>query len=232
VAALAHRGDEAGRVFDRQAARYDAWYETERGAAIFAEELRALRPLTTELPRPWLEIGVGTGRFAAALGIEVGVDPARGALELARQRHVAVVAARGEALPFRTGAFGAAFILVTLCFVADSLAVLREAARVVRPGGGIVLGLVPAESPWGERYRMLAAQGDQFYRDARFLGRSEVSALLDAAGLRAIRWRSALVWPPQSDPPVAPVVLEGVDPRAGFIAVLAVHAESSGRDRL
>jgi ubiquinone/menaquinone biosynthesis C-methylase UbiE len=224
MAALAHGDGGAESVFDRQAARYDAWYDTVRGAAIFAEELQALRPLTTALPRPWLEIGVGTGRFAASLGVDVGVDPARGALAIARRRHLAVVAGRGEVLPFRADAFGAAYILLTLCFVTDPAAVLREAARVVRSGGGLVLGLVPAESPWGERYRMLAAQGDGFYRDARFLSPSEVGELLDAAGWRISRRRSALVWPPQSEPPGDPVVLDEADPRAGFLAVLAVHA--------
>jgi len=27
------------------------------------------------LPGPWLEIGIGSGRFAQALGIETGIDP-------------------------------------------------------------------------------------------------------------------------------------------------------------
>lgn len=35
-------------MFDRQAARYDAWYETERGATILSAELSALRPLLAE----------------------------------------------------------------------------------------------------------------------------------------------------------------------------------------
>ncbi len=221
---LPARGDGTGSIFDRQAERYDAWYDTVRGAGLFAEELRALRPLADTLPRPWLEIGVGTGRFAAALHIEVGVDPALGALRLARHRRIAVVAARGEALPFRTGSFGAAFILLTLCFVEDQSAVLREAARVVRPGGGIVLGFVPAESRWGKHYQLLATRDDSFYRNARFLRQTQMLTLLDTAGLRSIRWRSALLWPPDSDPSATPIVREGAVPRAGFIAVLAVHA--------
>jgi hypothetical protein len=51
-------------VFDLQAATYDAWYDSPRGRAIVAEERAALAPLLGDLPRPWLEVGTGTGRFA------------------------------------------------------------------------------------------------------------------------------------------------------------------------
>lgn len=54
-------------MFDQQAARYDAWYDTLAGSAAFAEEIDALRPLAGGLPRSWLEVGVGTGRPASAL---------------------------------------------------------------------------------------------------------------------------------------------------------------------
>ncbi len=71
-------GDSDGEVtrtdvFDSQAVRYDAWYDTPTGAAAFADELVALRPLLTGLPRPWLEVGLGTGRFAAALHDRLGL---------------------------------------------------------------------------------------------------------------------------------------------------------------
>ena len=76
-------------VFEAGADRYDAWYDTPRGRAIFAAERAALAPLLTGLPRPWLEVGVGGGRFASALGVQFGVDPAGAALALARRRGVA-----------------------------------------------------------------------------------------------------------------------------------------------
>ena len=87
-------------AFDRQATRYDVWYDTPSGVAILQEELDALRPLLAGLPHPWLEVGVGSGRFASALGAEYGIDPAMGALALAAGRGIRVTAARAEALPF------------------------------------------------------------------------------------------------------------------------------------
>lgn len=70
-------GSVTGGCFDAYAARYDAWYDSHVGRAIFATEVAYLRPFLRRHPGPGLEIGVGTGRFAQALGVEHGIDPAR-----------------------------------------------------------------------------------------------------------------------------------------------------------
>ena len=125
--AAAGHSNTAG-LFDRLAAQYDAWYDGPAGTLIFPAEAECLRPLLAGLPRPWAEIGVGSGRFAAALGVDVGLDPAARLLALARSRHYRVVRGTGERLPFRGGAFGAVLIVVTLCFADDPVALLAEAA--------------------------------------------------------------------------------------------------------
>ncbi len=61
--------------FDRYAARYDRWFEEEPGRSIFPSELAAIELVLNETPAPRLEVGVGTGRFAAALGVTLGLDP-------------------------------------------------------------------------------------------------------------------------------------------------------------
>jgi ubiquinone/menaquinone biosynthesis C-methylase UbiE len=210
----------AADVFDRQAATYDRWYDSLRGRAIFAEERAALAPLVGHLRRPWLEVGTGTGRFAVAFAIDVGLDPAAGALTLAARRGVPAVRGVGEALPFRDGAFGGVACIATLCFVADPTAVLREARRVLRPDGGVVLGIIPGESPWAEVYRRRAAEGDSFYAGATFVTRAALASHLAAAALRWVRTRSALLWPPV-DQPQGVGAQEGDASSAGFLAVLA-----------
>ena len=57
--------------FDELAAEYDAWFDKE-GSHIFFNEVKAFQGVLPDLPKPWLEIGVGSGRFAQALGIETG----------------------------------------------------------------------------------------------------------------------------------------------------------------
>ena len=138
-------------LFERLAARYGAWHDGPVGAAVFPSEVACLAPLLRGLPRPWAEVGVGSGRFAAALGVDVGLDPAAAPLALARSRGIRVVRGVGEQLPPRTGVFGVVLIMVTVCFADDPAALLAEARRVVRRDGAVVLGEVFAGSP-GDRF--------------------------------------------------------------------------------
>jgi ubiquinone/menaquinone biosynthesis C-methylase UbiE len=50
---------------------------------------------------------------------------------------VPAVVARAEALPFRDGAFDTVLCGLVLCSVADPMAALREARRVLAPGGSV-----------------------------------------------------------------------------------------------
>ena len=50
-------------------------YDTPRGGMLLEIELQCVRPLLEGLPRPHLEVGVGTGRFAEGLGVRYGLDP-------------------------------------------------------------------------------------------------------------------------------------------------------------
>lgn len=70
-------------VFGENYKRYDDWYEKNKFA--YSSELEAIGQF---LPRTGkgLEIGVGTGRFAGALGIEWGIDPSERVLRIARKK--------------------------------------------------------------------------------------------------------------------------------------------------
>ncbi len=88
------------QVFDSHTSKYDAWYDTEAGKAIFAMEVDCLKPLLYGYGRPYLEVGVGSGRFAQALEIEHGVELAPALAHMATARVVKVTEATGEELPF------------------------------------------------------------------------------------------------------------------------------------
>ncbi len=206
--------------FETLAQRYDAWYEGPVGRVLFPAELACLAPLLEELPQPQLEVGVGSGRFARALGVGFGIDPARAPLVLASQRGIRVVQAVGEKLPFPGSAFGAVLLVVTLCFADRPEDLLKEARRVLTKDGGVVIGHIPAESPWGEHYRSLAARGHPFYSHARFLTREDLLATLRRSALQVVRKRRTLLQPP-SDAPQPEQAMDGDDPRAGFVGWLA-----------
>ena len=207
-------------AFEEFAARYDAWYDAAPGRLLFALELACLRPLVPHGPGARLEVGVGSGRFAAALGLEVGVDPAAAPLRLAAERGVAVVQGAGEHLPFGDRTFAAVVVVVTLCFADDPTALLGEARRVLAPSGRLVTGVVPLDSAWGRRYAAQGRAGHPFYRGARFLTLAEHRRMLTGAGFRVTGARSTLTQAP-SDDPVEEDARGGVVAGAGFVAFQA-----------
>lgn len=173
-------------------AHYDTWFERHRAA--YLSELLAVRALLP-LEGQGLEIGVGTGRFAGPLGVKFGIDPAGEMLGYARPRGVSVARAVAEALPFAEAVFDYALVVTTICFVDDARAMLCEVARVLRPSGKVVIGLIDRESPLGRDYVDHQAK-NVFYRAATFYSAAEVEILLKEAGFGDYVWLQTLSSPP------------------------------------
>ena len=168
-------------AFDHLSLIYDAWFEQE-GRFAFASEVEAFRQVLPLLPKPWIEIGVGSGRFTQALDIDIALDPAIKLVEMTRSRGISVLLGKGEEAPFKNSVFGAVFLIVTLCFVDSPERVLSEAARLLKDEGKLVLGLVLKESPWGQFYQIKKETGHRFYKYAAFHSYVEVDMLLKQAG--------------------------------------------------
>jgi SAM-dependent methyltransferase len=186
---------KAAQVFDERALEYDGWYDE---SLLFAIELAALKELQTELAQPRVELGVGPGRFAGELGVTVGIDPARGPLVLASRRIAGVCQGVGEDLPLRPDAIGTLFILFALCFTEKPARVLVQVAQALRPGGHLVLGLVPGSGPWGQALQAKKTAGHPFYHYAAFYEVREVKGWLRAAGLQIVEQRSSLYQRPEA----------------------------------
>jgi SAM-dependent methyltransferase len=94
--------------------------------------------------RRTLDLGCGEGRVGAELqrlGHRViGVDASPAMVELARERHEAVVADAG-ALPFEDGSFDLVVAYMSVMNLDDPEAGVREAARVLEPGGRFCLAI-------------------------------------------------------------------------------------------
>ena len=206
-------------IFDHLAAEYDAWFEGD-GKFIFAIEVKAFQEVLSLLPKPWLEVGVGSGRFAQALGIETGVDPSVKLLDMARRRGVRVFLGRGEQESFDNGAFGTVFLVVTLCFVDAPLEILREAYRILQPEGKMILGLILRESPWGRLFESKKKKGHRFYKHATFCRRDDVVELLGQAGFAVEKVMSTLFQKPGNVNHIE-LPQEGFSPNAGFTVIMA-----------
>ncbi len=165
-------------VFNHNAEDYDRWFD--ENPAIYQAELEAVRRFVP-LGSRGLEIGVGTGRFAAPLGVRFGIDPAERPARIAARRGVEVCVACGEALPFGAGLFDNAVLVTVDPFVHDLAQVLHEARRVLRPGGRLVVATLDRDSPLGQAYQA-GKDADRFYRVARFHSAGEIVAAVKAAG--------------------------------------------------
>lgn len=171
-----------------------------------------------------LDVCTGTGAVAARLaatGCEVvGLDQSEDMLAAARARlaaaglggRVTLVRGEAEALPFPDACFDAVTVTYLLRYVADPAAVLRELARVLRPGGVLAdmeFG-VPRRSLPRAAWRLytaavlpaagLAVGGRGWWRAGRFLHRSipdlyrrhplpQIVAMHRDAGLEDVRLR-------------------------------------------
>jgi SAM-dependent methyltransferase len=196
--------------------RYESWFEAHQAA--YESELAALRSLRPN-PGRGLEIGVGTGRFAAPLGYAVGLDPAIAMLARARERGVTAVRGVAEALPFREESFDTALLVTTVCFVDDLLATFREARRVLDSDGALVLGYIDRESPVGRRYLERQDQ-NPFYRDASFVSTDEILSTLGTAGYEVEATRQTIYsWP---DEMTAPDPVDEGDGDGSFVGIRAV----------
>lgn len=144
----AERARAASDAFLRDGADWDEMRALDLPAA--AMEQAMLAALPAHVGRV-LDIGTGTGRLLELLAERadsaLGVDASREMLALARAR----LAERGLAaratvrqadmyrLPFADGAFDVVAMQMVLHYAEDPAAAIREAARVLAPGGQLLL---------------------------------------------------------------------------------------------
>jgi len=206
-------------LFDSLASEYDAWFEDE-GKLVFAIEVKAFQKVLPLLPKPWLEIGVGSGRFAQALGIKTGIDPSAKLLAMARRRGIRTFQTKGEEHFFDAETFGTIFMIVTLCFVNSPPAVLLEARRILKKEGKIVLGLVLRDTPWGRFYLAKKEQEHRFYKHATFYNYQRVTEFLENTGFAVEKVVSTLFQKPNEVDEME-MPREGFFPDSGFTIVVA-----------
>lgn len=158
--------------------RYEEWFEANK--FVYESELKAVRALLPE-NGTGVEIGVGSGRFAAPLGIKLGLEPSAEMRKIARSRGIEAIDGVAESLPFPDAQFDFVLMVTTICFLDDIDAAFKEAFRVLKPGGYFILGFIDKESPIGRLYQKYKDQ-NPFYKIADFYSVNEVTQHLKQAG--------------------------------------------------
>ena len=205
--------------FEGLAERYDAWFDRPDGHALFAAEVACIKSLLPADLSGWVEVGVGTGRFAEALGVPEGIDPAGAMLNKAEQRGISTIQGKAEELPYRTASLDGILLAVTLCFLDAPEKAMREFARVLKKDGLLVVGIVPRDSPWGHFYRAKGRDGHPFYSVAIFYTCEEVKQLAASAGFTFVRATSTLAMGPDEQVE-DPQLRDGVVPAWGFVTMV------------
>jgi SAM-dependent methyltransferase len=202
---------------------YARWRHTRLGTVTERLERTAMLDLAGPLAgRVVLDVGCGDGAYALAAARAgarvVGVDRSPADIEAAR-RNAAETGVRLElhvadalALPFPAARFDIVLAATVLCFVAEPAAAISEMARVLRPGGVLVIGELGRWSAWSAWRRLRAWAGSRTWRAARFWSPGELRALFNGAGLVPERERGAAFYPPLGG---AARLLERVDPLLG-----------------
>ncbi|GAA0542551.1 methyltransferase domain-containing protein [Halorubrum ejinorense] len=164
--------------FDRIAPLYDLVMPSADGAALAAGLDHAARPIER-----LIDVGGGSGRAAAALiGPEITVaDASLGMLSRARRvRGLDGVAVDAGRLPFRDGSVDAVTVVDALHHLPDREAALAEAARVLAPGGALVVREFDPETLLG---RVLVAGEHAIGMGSRFYTPAALADAMDAVDL-------------------------------------------------
>ena len=188
--------------FERYTSKYEDWFG--KNHFVYTSELKAVK---SQLPEngKGIEIGVGTGRFAAPLGIELGLEPSTRMRKIAEERGIQVVDGVAEDLPFADARFDFALMVTTICFVDDVDVAFREVHRVLKAPGCFIIGFVDKSSALGSLYEK-GKRENEFYRSATFYSVDDVILRLKRNGFGQFNFVQTIFRPLNKIRGIEPVV--------------------------
>jgi SAM-dependent methyltransferase len=187
-------------AFDTQVDRYEGWFE--KNSLAYESQLEAVRSI---LPTgSGIEVGVGTGRFAVPLGIKLGVDPSESMRAAARRKGVDVVPGVAEDLPFPDESQDFVLMVTVICFFDDVPEAFKEAHRVLKPGGSLVVAFIDRDTPIGRVYDD-RKHDSAFYQEATFYSAGEVRVMLEEADFTSLSFIQTIFKDPREMAELEPV---------------------------
>ena len=177
-------------IFDEHVAQYEQWYEDH--PEVYQSEILALQEQFLELPQNirGIEVGLGTGRFSVPLGIKEGIEPSYEMGRRAVNRGIEIISGTAERLPYSAMQFD--FVLfVTVCHLKNLKKALKEAHRVLKSDGSIIIGFLDKEQQIARSYTAKRNQSN-FYKNAVFYSVERMKQLLTKAGFTNLKYNQTL----------------------------------------
>jgi len=174
--------------FEKYSKKYEDWFE--KNIFVYESEIQAIKELFPKVKKS-IEIGVGSGKFAIPLGIKTGVDPSPRMRKIAEQKGIKVINAVAEDLPFENFQFEVVLMVTTICFVDNLNLAFREAYRILKLGGYLIIGFVDRDSSLGKLYQQ-HKKSSLFYKIATFYSTREVVYNLSKVGFKEFDFRQTI----------------------------------------
>jgi len=194
-------------AFEEAADNFDSWFN--KNKVIFESELLAEKYFLSN-PKNAVSIGVGSGLFASQLGIEYGIEPLKEMAKLAKKRGLKVKIGTAEKVPFEKERFNTVLLSTVLSYVDDPPKAIREAYRILKHNGHVVVSFLTREGSYAMMYDLAYLRGKhdsetapkhpypiKFIKGTHWLSTNKVSILLKDAGFVDLKYVQTLTKHPK-----------------------------------